>query len=346
MTIGVGLAGYGLAGRVMHAPLIRAAGLSLRAVATSRTDAVRAEHPGAEPVSSFEALLARGDIALIVVATPNALHADQARAALEAGKHIVVDKPVTPTAAEARALAALAVARGLVAAAFHNRRWDSDFLTVKAALESGRLGEPVRFRNAWSRHRLETRAVWRETPGPGAGLLYDLGPHLIDQALVLFGRPDWVSADVFRQRPGEAGAPDDGFEILLGKGRLRVTVAACSLAAGPAREIRLDGLGGSFVKTGLDSQEDRLKAGADPRASGFGAEPPEQAGLLWSPDGRSERIASTHGRWTAFYDGVRKAVESGGPPPVTLAEAAEAIGVIEAAFESARSGRRIALPAA
>ncbi len=349
MAIGVGLAGYGLAGRVFHAPLAAASGLVVRAVATSRAEEARAALPDAQVVAGFDDLLARKDLDLIVVATPNALHAAQARAALEAGKHVVIDKPSTPTAAETRALDALARDRGLVASVFHNRRWDADMLTLAGLLARGEVGAPVRYRSVWNRHRAEARTVWRETPGPAAGVLFDLGAHLVDQALALFGRPDWIQADVFRQRPpppGTAEGADDGFEILMGRGRLKISLASSSLAAGPSREIRLDGDAASFLKTGLDVQEDQLKSGVDPHAAGFGVEPEAQRGTLWRPDGTSASVPSSAGRWTAFYDGVRQAIETGSRPPVELLSAAETIAMIEAAFESARTGRRIALEAA
>lgn len=346
MAIGAGLAGFGLAGRVFHAPLATASGFAIRAVATSRADEVRAKLPGADVVGSFEDLLARPDVELVIVATPNALHAAQARAALEAGKHVVIDKPATPTAAEARALDALARSKGLVASVFHNRRWDADMLTLRDLLARGDVGAPVRYRSAWNRHRAEARTAWRETPGPAAGVTYDLGAHLIDQALVLFGKPDWIQADIWRQRPpppGEAEGADDGFEILMGKGRLRISLASSSLAAGPSREIRLDGDRNSFLKTGLDAQEEQLKAGMHPHMATFGAEPKSQWGRIWGPHGESSLFASLPGAWTNYYDGVHLAIETGVPPPITLAEAAETIAVIEAAFESARTGRRIDL---
>ncbi len=344
MTIGVGLAGFGLAGRYLHAPLIRAAGMAVRAVATSRTAEVQADFPDAETVSDFGALTTRGDIDLIVIATPNALHAAQARAALEAGKHVVVDKPVTPTAAEARSLQALADSRGLKLAVYQNRRWDSDFLTVRSLIDGGALGAPARFVNRWNRHRAGLRPErWREKAGPAVGVFYDLGPHLIDQALVLFGMPDWVQADIFHQRGGGEGAPDDGFDLLMAKGNVRIALGAASLSGGPPREIRLDGTDASFVKTGFDVQEDQLRAGTDPLAPGFGVEPAEQAGAVWTPDGEARRAPTETGRWIDFYSAMRRAIEQDGPVPVSAGEAAQTIAVIEAAFESAQTGRRVPL---
>lgn len=342
MTVGVGLAGFGLAGRYLHAPLIAASGMRIRAVATSRAEAVREALPGADVVADPAALNTRDDVDLVVIATPNALHFDQASAAIEAGRHVVVDKPVTPTAAEAYALHDLAAAHGVKLAVYHNRRWDSDFLTLKGLLDAGALGTPARFVNRWARHRPRPDpGRWREQAGPAAGLFYDLGPHLIDQALTLFGQPDWIAADIFTQRPG--GGSDDGFEVWMGKGRLRVQIGASSLAAGPARTLRLDGTGGSFVKTGFDPQEMALRGGASPLDPGFGEEPREEWGTLTTPAGSARPIRSQRGRWLGFYQQMRAAIETGAPVPVSAREAARVIALIEAAFDSSRSGRRIAL---
>jgi scyllo-inositol 2-dehydrogenase (NADP+) len=176
-------------------------------------------------------------------------------------------------------------------------------------------------------------------------VLYDLGSHMIDQALRLFGRPEWIQADLFRQSDARnpSAEPDDGFELLLGKGRLRVSLAACSFASGPARSCQLDGEAATFMKSGFDPQEAGLKTGADPRSEHFGREPESAWGELLGLKGETERVPSEPGRWTAYYDGVRRAVEEGAPPPVTLGEAAEVIEIIEAAFASWRSGRRISL---
>jgi scyllo-inositol 2-dehydrogenase (NADP+) len=342
MTIGVGLAGFGLAGSYLHAPLIEAAGMTIRAVATRQAEAVWQRLPKADVVPEPAALNLRDDIQLVVIATPNAFHFEQSRAALDAGKHVVVDKPVTPGAADALALHAHARDRGLKLAVYQNRRWDSDFLTLKLLLQTGAVGRPARFVNRWARHRATPQPDrWRETPGPGAGLLYDLGPHMIDQALVLFGPPDWIEADIFRQR-GPAEGPDDGFELWMGKGCLRIQIGASSLSAGPPRELRLDGDAASFVKTGFDPQENQLRAGMSPLAPGFGVDPTDDCGALIAPDGATRRVRSQTGRWIDFYAGMRAAIESDAPVPVSAADAAETIALIEAAFESSRTGRRVA----
>lgn len=338
----VGLIGFGLAGRYFHAPLIRAAGMRLRAVVTSRVDAVRETFPEATVLDSWEALLARGDIDLVVIATPNHLHADQAKAALYAGRHVVVDKPLSATSMEAHAIADLATANRLRLAVFQNRRWDSDFLTVRKLIDEDRLGAINAFHARWDRFRPVVADRWRERDEPGAGILYDLGSHLIDQVLCLFGRPDWIQANVFTQRRG--GETDDGFEILMAKDTLRITLGGSSLTADGGWRYRVQGSRGSFLKAGLDPQEPQLRAGMDAASPEFGFEPSEQWGkLILGADGSKQTIASERGRWTEFYEGVRDSIERGEPVPVSADEAGNTLEIIEAAMKSSLTGRRMEL---
>jgi scyllo-inositol 2-dehydrogenase (NADP+) len=338
----VGLIGFGLAGRYFHAPLIRAAGMRVRAVVTSRADAVAEMFPDAVVLDAWEMLLGRADIDLVVIATPNHLHADQAKAALYAGKHVVVDKPLSVTSMEGSAIAELARVNGLRLAVFQNRRWDSDFLTVRKLIREDRLGVINAFHARWDRFRPVVADRWRERPEPGAGVLYDLGSHLIDQALCLFGRPDWIQADVFTQRRG--GEVEDGFEILMAKGTLRITLGVGSLVAEGGWRYRVHGSRGSFLKAGLDPQEPQLRAGMAADSPEFGFEPPDQWGkLILGADGSKQTIASERGRWTEFYEGVRDGIERNDAVPVTAGEACATLEIIEAALMSSLSGRRIDL---
>jgi scyllo-inositol 2-dehydrogenase (NADP+) len=338
----VGLIGFGLAGRYFHAPLIGAASMELRAVATSRVDAVRETFPDAAVEASWEALLSRNDIDLVVIATPNHLHADQAKAALHTGRHVIVDKPLCVTSMEARAIAALADAQRLRLAVFQNRRWDSDFLTVRKLIQEDRLGAINAFHARWDRFRPVVADRWRERDEPGAGMLYDLGSHLIDQAVCLFGRPDWIQADVFAQRRGSE--TDDGFEILMAKGALRITLGVSSLTADGGWRYRVHGSRGSFLKGGLDPQEPQLRAGMQPDSLEFGFEPADQWGkLILGADGSRQTIASERGRWTEFYAGMRDSIERGEAVPVTADEASVTLEIIEAARRSSELGRRIDL---
>ena len=230
--IAVGLIGYGLGGRVFHAPLIDAvAQLRLAGIATSRAGEVARSWPGVPAIADPQRLIDDPAIDLIVVSTPNDSHFALARAALEAGKHVVIDKPLAADAAEGRALIALARERGRVLSVFHNRRWDGDFLTVKRLVEARTLGELRLTELRWDRFRLEQRTGWKDAAGHGGGILADLGPHLLDQALLLFGGPDSLSADLIAQRPG--GATDDYAELTLHYGTMRVIVSATMAVAAP-----------------------------------------------------------------------------------------------------------------
>ena len=282
--IAVGLIGYGLAGRAFHAPLIGAVGrLRLSAIATSRRDAVAAAWPDARVVADPSELLDDPAIDLVVIATPNDTHAPLARAALAAGKHVVIDKPFATNAADGEALIALARARGRVLSVFHNRRWDGDFQTVAQLLADDRVGTPMLYEARWDRFRLAPRSGWKDYGGEGTGLLADLGSHLIDQALQLFGPPDALTADVAVQRPAARG--DDYFELTLQYGAMRAILSASTLIAAPRPRFAVHGDGGSFVKYGVDPQEAAMDAGIKPGTPGFGEDPPAAFGTLTSPDG-------------------------------------------------------------
>lgn len=339
--IRTGLIGFGLGGTVFHAPLIEAVdGLELAAVATSRGEAVAAAYPGV-PAVVAEALIADPTIELVVVSTPNASHAALARAALEAGKHVVVDKPLTPSAAEAEALIALAAARGRLLVPFHNRRWDSDFLALRALVESGRLGEILLFEAHWDRFRPDPVQAWKESPEAGAGQLLDLGPHMLDQALLLFGMPEAVDGDLASQRIG--GRIDDYFALTLHYGARRVALASSRLVAAPRPRFALHGRGGSFVKYGLDPQEPALRAGGRVTDPDHGVEDPVAYGVLTLPDGSRETLPSARGDYRHFYAGLVAAIQGRTSPPVAAEDALAGLLIIEAALLSAAEGRRVRL---
>lgn len=344
--LSAGLIGFGLAGRYFHAPLLQAAGIEVAAVVTSRAEEVHGVLPAARIVESAQALFEQA-IDLVVIATPNRLHAQQAAAALRADKHVVVDKPLSVASADARALSQLAGKHGRVLGVFQNRRWDSDFLTVGKLINENQLGEINAFHARWDRFRPTVADRWRERDEPGSGILYDLGSHLIDQALCLFGRPQWLQADVFTQRPG--GVVADGFEILMGKGPLRIHLGVSSIAARGDWRYRVHGSRASFFKGGLDPQEDQSRAGIRPDAAVFGVEPQTQWGKLVNgitdggADGAARKVMSERGRWLSFYEGVRDSIVRGDPVPVTADEAAATIDIIEAALLSSAEGRRIPL---
>ncbi|HEU4669962.1 MAG TPA: oxidoreductase, partial [Dyella sp.] len=247
--IRVGLIGYGYAGKTFHAPLIRATpGMELVAVASRDATKVHVDLPDMRVLPTPEALVADDAIDLVVIATPNDTHAPLASAALRAGRHVVIDKPMALDLAEARALVALADTSPGRLSVFHNRRWDSDYLAVKQAIDEGAIGEVVHFESHIDRYRPVVRDRWRESAGPGAGIWYDLGPHLVDQALQLFGLPERVHAGLAIQRAG--GLSDDWAHVRLDYGARQVIVHASMLVAGGARRFVVHGTHGSLVKAG------------------------------------------------------------------------------------------------
>ena len=339
--IRTGVIGFGLGGTAFHAPLIEAVPeLQLAAIAASKVEAVRAAYPHAA-VMTPDALIADPSIELVAISTPNDTHFPLARAALEAGKHVVIDKPFANTAEEAAELIALAKARGLVLAPFHNRRWDSDFLAVRALVESERLGEILLYEAHWDRFRPELVQPWKESIAAGSGQLPDLGPHMIDQVLVLFGPPEALSADLAVQREGSE--VDDYFALTLHYGIRRVILASSRLVAAARPRFGIHGRQGSFVKYGLDPQEAALRAGGSVGDAGHGLEDPAQYGVLTRPDGTRETIPSERGDYRLFYSGVAAAIAKGSPPPVDPADALTGLSIIELARQSAAEGRRLRL---
>lgn len=336
LGVNVGIVGYGLAGSVFHAPLIEAADrLDLAAISTRRPVQVGS----ARIVPDAAALIADPALQLIVVASPHDTHFTLARAALEAGKHVVVDKPFALEVAEADTLIALARERSLTVTPFHNRRWDGDYLTVKRFLAGGRLGTLARFEAYWDRFRPELREGWKDKAEAGAGLLNDLGPHLIDQALQLFGWPDRLVADVAVQREG--GAVDDYFAITLHYGETRVILGSTVLGAAPRPRFALHGTQGSLVKSGLDPQEERLKSGARPDEPGFGDDHASAFAAFTDGEGRTEQVPSESGRYLSFYEQVAASILDGAAPPVDPADARDGLHIIALARQSAREGKAI-----
>ncbi|GLW45367.1 oxidoreductase [Streptomyces sp. NBRC 14336] len=347
-----GLIGYGLAGSVFHAPLITATeGLVLDTVVTAnpeRQQQARAGHPDVRIAASPDELFARADeLDLIVIASPNKTHVPLATAALKAGLPVVVDKPVAGTAAEARELAALAEERGLLLSVFQNRRWDNDFLTLRKLIAEGELGDVQRFESRFERWRPQLKGGWRESGDPAeiGGLLYDLGSHVVDQALTLFGPAATVYAESDIRRPG-AETDDDTFIAITHTNGVRshLYVSATTAQLGP--RFRVLGSKAGYVKYGLDPQEAALREGELP-GEGWGTEPEE----LWGRVGAGESPLTGGGRpeptlpgdYPAYYAAVARAIAEGGTNPVTALEAAAALDVLEAARRSARDGVTVTL---
>lgn len=337
--IEVALIGYGYAGRTFHAPLIRATpGFELTVVSSSRPERVHADLPGARVVSSPGEACALPSVDLAVICTPNDTHVPIATMALRAGKHVVVDKPLAPTLEDARDLASLAQRLDRVLAVFQNRRWDGDFLALSDLLERGALGNVAHFESHFDRYRPLVRDRWRERPGVGSGLWYDLGPHLVDQALQLFGLPNRVVASMAEQRTGAQS--NDWAHAVLEYSRLRVILHTSVLAAAPPPRFVVHGEAGSWIKYGLDGQERQLVAGLTP---GVDEEAPgaERAVMVDGATGQETASPIPRGDYRQFYERLRDALQGAGSNPVPAEQALPVMAVVEAAIRSAAEGRAL-----
>ncbi|SPQ21368.1 931e90ab-390d-405e-8f0f-8eeb84c85efd [Thermothielavioides terrestris] len=363
----VGIVGYGLSAKVFHIPFIALTpSLKLHSIvqrSPSPTNSAPADHPHVTHHTAFEALLADGAVDVVVLCTPPDTHFAFARAALEAGKHVLVEKPFVPTAAEADALAALARSRGRVLCVYQNRRWDADFLTVRRLLRDGVLGRVVEFETHFDRLRISPPpGGWKASMGmrEGGGALFDLGTHLLDQVFVLFGMPSAVYGRFVRQREGrlvkgETGPEDepDSVTAVLSYAETGVVVhVRIGVVSVETRQIRfwVRGSKGSYHKTGLDPQEDQLRGGGKATDADFGREDESRYGrlCLLGEDGtvRDEVCPNVEPEtYVKFYELFAKAVESGKEEdiPVPASQAAQVLRIIEAIRESAKTGREVAL---
>ncbi|MFF6780224.1 Gfo/Idh/MocA family oxidoreductase [Streptomyces sp. NPDC012510] len=353
-TLRVAVVGYGLAGSVFHAPLIAATeGMTLDTVVTSnpeRRAQARAEFPQALFADTADELWSRAEeLDLVVVASPNRTHVPLATAALEAGLAVVVDKPVAGTAAEARELAALAESRGLFLSVFQNRRWDNDFLTLRQLLATGELGEVRRFESRFERWRPALKGGWRESGDPAeiGGLLYDLGSHVVDQALTLFGPATLVYAESDLRRPG-AETDDDTFIAVTHASGVRSHFYASAVTPQLGPRFRVLGSEAGYVKYGLDPQEAALREGERPApGASWGVEPEDLWGRVGAGDspltGGGRPVPTLPGDYPAYYAAVAAALHGTGDNPVTAHEAAAALEVLEAARRSAAEGVTVRL---
>ncbi|QUH01471.1 Gfo/Idh/MocA family oxidoreductase [Saccharopolyspora erythraea] len=337
----VGLIGYGIAGAVFHAPLIAAnQNLRLDAVVTAnpqRRAKIEQDHPGTAVVDDLDALLERRPD-LVVVASPNRTHYELTRALVDAGVPVVVDKPFVPTSKQGRELIEHAAREDVPLTVFQNRRWDNDLLTVRALIEAGELGPVHRFESRFERWVPTPKPGWRESGGAeeAGGVLYDLGSHLVDQALLLFGPVESVYAQVDRRRPG-VEVDDDSFIALTHTGGVRSHLWMSKFAAQHGPRFRVLGDRAAYTKYGLDPQEAAMGAGGGPADPGWGEEPQELWGQLGTV-GESRTVPTEPGRYQAFYDAVVSALRDGGPLPVDPRDSVAGIEIIEAARRSAENG--------
>ena len=337
--IRVGLIGFGFVSKTFHVPLLQATdGYKITAVSSSRPADVSAMLAGVEVVSDAKALATHPDLDLVVIASPNETHAPLAELAMRGGHNVVVDKPFTITVEEARHLAAVAREKKNVLSVFQNRRWDSDFLTVQEAIRRDLLGRIVLFESRIDRYRPEVRDRWREVPGPGAGLLYDLGPHLIDQTLLLFGIPDTVQATLAKQRRG--GRTDDFFQLVLRYGEMVATLGASSLVSGGSARFSVHGTQASVVKQKPDIQEDQLRAGVLPGSPDWGTDP-DDAILYDGVTGDTRTLKTARGDQRGYYVALREALLGRAPNPVPPEQGATVMAIIETAFRSDKDGCRV-----
>ncbi|EMG7909862.1 TPA: oxidoreductase [Enterobacter cloacae] len=335
-SIRVGLIGYGYASKTFHAPLIAGTpGMALAAVSSSDATKVHADWPTVPVVSEPKHLFNDPNIDLIVIPTPNDTHFPLAKAALEARKHVVVDKPFTVTLSQARELDALAKSLGRLLSVFHNRRWDSDFLTVKALLSEGTLGEITFFESHFDRFRPQVRNRWREQAGPGSGIWYDLAPHLLDQAVNLFGLPVSMTVDLAQLRPG--AQTTDYFHAILSYPQRRIVLHGTMVAAAESARYIIHGTRGSYVKFGLDPQEDRLKNGERLPQEDWGYD--MRDGVVTKVEGETlveETLLTSPGNYPAYYAAVRDALNGTGENPVPASQAIQIMELIELGIESAK----------
>lgn len=342
-TINVALCSFGMSGWVFHAPFLQAhPGYNFYAVYERSKDLAKQRYSSVTVYRDLDAMLADPAVDLVIANAPNATHYEYAKKALRAGKHVVVEKPFTVTIAEADELIALAQQQQKIISVYHNRRWDSDFKTVQKIVQSGALGNVMEAEFHYDRYNEAlSPKVHKETPGPGNGALYDLGSHLIDQALQLFGMPDAVFADVAIMRP--VSQVDDYFELLMFYPGMRVRIKSTYVALEPVPSFVLHGTKGSFLKNRGDVQEVALQQQAEVTAGDWGREKEADFGLLVTNSSGKvcrERVPSESGNYMDFYNGLYQAIVSGTPLPVTASQGRDVIRVIEAAYRS-RSEKKV-----
>jgi scyllo-inositol 2-dehydrogenase (NADP+) len=349
--IRVGLIGFGMAGQAFHAPVIRGVEeMELACILERRGTRAQEKYPKVRMARTLEELLTDKSIQLCVVATPNDSHFEYARACLLADRHVVVDKPFTPTLRESEELVRLARERGRLITVYQDRRWDGDFGTVKQIVASGRLGKIVEYECRYDRFRPEPKAnAWRERKDqPAAGVLFDLGPHVIDQALVLFGEPLTITASAFCER--ETSQVDDSFDVCLEYGNdghgLRAMLRARIVAFAPGPHFLMHGTKGSFVKYGMDPQEARLRGENCPDGTDWGSDWGVEAEGLWgtlSVVGEpAVKVKTERGDYRGFYANVRDSIEKKVPLEVTPEQALHTMRALILAHKSSRERRTVA----
>jgi predicted dehydrogenase len=343
--IKVAIVGYGLSATVFHLPFISYLNqYTLVAVSSSQTERVLAKYPNCEVFRDAKRMIEQCEADLVVITSPNETHYDLAKLALSLGMHVLLEKPMTATSQQAIALAKLAYEKSLVLSVFHNRRWDGDFLTLQQLIQSGQLGKIKLFKSNFDRFRPEVRDRWREQAGEATGVLYDLGSHLIDQVLCMFGAPLAITANCACLRDGSQAI--DYFQLMLHYANMEIVLESNPFRADPNPRFQLQGTKGSYIKYGLDPQEDQLRAGLSPGIPAFGLEAPAYYGKKYRIDESNQfeevtKIATTNGCYTEFYNQLAMAISSKLTVPVSALDAAKVIKIIELAIQSSDTGKRI-----
>ena len=341
-----GIASYGMSGSLFHAPFISINdGFDLKFVVERTKDNAKGRYPDVCILRSFEELVAEPSVELVVVNTPDVTHYEYTKKALLAGKHVVVEKPFVFTVEEGVELIELAREKSLVLCVYQNRRWDGDFLTVRRILEAGYLGRVVEFSSSYQRYRnFIQQNTWKEVADSRVGITYNLGSHMIDQVVVLFGKPEAVYADIDKLREGSL--VDDYYHIRLIYPKLKVSVKASYLVREETPRYIINGTEGSFVKCGIDPQEEALKTGASPSLPGWGREDESLWGTLNTNIGGTHfrgKIETANGNYGCFYEEVYEAVRNGKSPSTAASNVISVIKILEAAFESASKGEVVSL---
>ena len=336
--------GYGLSGRVFHAPFLEVHdGFDLRTVVERHKMESKEKYPSVEVVQDLDDVLSDDDIDLVVICTPNVHHFKQVQKCLDAGKHVIIEKPFMNTAAECDSIIEKAKQQNLQVFVYQNRRWDGDFLTIRKIVNSGVLGVLRHYEAHFDRYSpIRTRAAWRDEPLPGSGILFDLGPHLIDQALYLFGHPETLTAKIETQRQG--GVVDDYFRIVLEYHDHEAILTAGMLVVEHDLRYILHGTSGSFIKYGIDPQEALLRKGELPVGEDWGKEDPGYFGLITLDDENEDYdgvIETLPGNYMGFYDNVFEVLTAGAAPSVRPVEARNVIHLIELAFESSKLNKTL-----
>ncbi|MGP8307896.1 oxidoreductase [Vibrio sp. YIC-376] len=331
--------GYGFSAKTFHIPFVSALDeFELVAISTSNGEAVAKDWPSAQHYATASNMLIESDAELVIITAPNDVHFELAKQAIENGKHVIIEKPFVTNVADGETLIALAKEKNRVLSVYHNRRWDGDFLTAKKLIEEKRIGELKHFESHFDRFRPEVRQRWREQATDGGGILFDLGSHLIDQALELFGQPDAISAECKMMREGSTNV--DYFDVVMHYPNHLAIVHGDLFSAGPNKRFTLKGTKGTYEKYGLDPQEPRLIEGVLPTEPSWADETSDSYGRFYSEDS-SETVATERGGYQHYFIKMAEAIRNNTAPPVNAEDALWNIKLIELAMESSRLGQKL-----